>query len=125
MTATNKGRILLVDDDEAVLRSTRRLLARDGYDVLCANNGREALVLYQGMSPRPDVVVMDVHMPEVDGEQAMELLLQIERNVRILFVTGTVEPGRENSLLEKGARAVLRKPFDGTQLRAALAQVLN
>lgn len=122
--ATNKGLILLIDDDDVVLRSTRRLLARDGYEVLCANNGREGFGLYRDLSPRPDVVVMDVHMPEIDGEQTMGLLIELEPKVRVLFVTGTVEPGREQSLLSMGAKAVLRKPFDGTQLRAALAQVM-
>jgi CheY-like chemotaxis protein len=101
--------VLLVDDEQIVRRSMARLLRQAGFDVTEAADGAEAIARY---SRKPfDLVVLDLDMPGLDGEQTQSRLVALDPFVRIVFASGHVDPKREASVRARGALAFLQKPF--------------
>jgi two-component system, cell cycle sensor histidine kinase and response regulator CckA len=107
--SSNLATVLLVDDERMVRRSVARLLRQAGFDVTEAADGHEALDLY-GKQPY-DLVLLDLDMPGLNGEQTQTRLMTIDPHVRIIFATGHADPLREASVRSRGALAFLEKPF--------------
>jgi signal transduction histidine kinase/CheY-like chemotaxis protein len=122
---TTGVRILLADDEEVVRRSAARLLKQQGYEVIHARDGQQAVEEYEGANPRPDLVVLDLDMPRLDGAQAHDALKQIDPDVRVVFVSGYWEEAREKSLQERGALGFLRKPYKARMLHELVADALT
>ena len=118
-------RILLVDDEEVVARSAARLLKRLGYDVLVVNDGQAAVDFFEGSDVRPDLVLLDLDMPLMDGEETQRRLSRIEPDVRIVFVSGHRDMAREQLVMKAGARGFVRKPYEMRQLERAIQEALN
>jgi len=110
------GVILLVDDEEVVRRSTGRILRQAGHTVIAARDGIEALELYAQASPRPDLVLLDVDMPNLGGDETQRRLRALDPAVRVIFVSGHGDEARETALRAAGALAVLRKPCSAPAL---------
>lgn len=113
--------ILLVDDEPAVLRTTRRLLERDGFEVLTSASGAEALQAARERSADIELVITDFMMPEMDGPTLVPLLREVLPGVAIIGVSGLDQRARAATL---GLAEVLTKPFDGTILLAVIHRVL-
>lgn len=115
--------LLVVDDDERILRAYGRLLGRE-YRVIAARDGREAQELIVSGSI-PDVVLMEVELPEVDGPTLYAWLQQNEPSAaaRTLFVTGAQDRPELGAFLEDHADRTLFKPVAPEQLRDALVDV--
>jgi signal transduction histidine kinase/CheY-like chemotaxis protein len=112
---------LLLVDDEASLRTLgKRILEQSGYRVFVASNGREALEVVQRISDPLALVVTDVMMPEMGGQELAIALRKIRPATRILYVSGFTA----NVVVTPGT-AFLAKPFTGPALRAAVRQVLD
>ncbi|MCB9421433.1 MAG: response regulator transcription factor [Ardenticatenaceae bacterium] len=110
-------RILLVDDEASITSALSLLFARSGYEVMVADNGRAAL---QRLNDNPDLVVLDIMMPGMDGFEVARRIRERPSYIPILMLTA-----RDTSLdkvtgLELGADAYLTKPFEPSEL---LAQV--
>ena len=124
MTATvPKPRVLVVDDDKAVRESLRRSLEFNGYDVSLAADGAEALAGIAGIGP--DVVVMDVMMPRLDGLEATRALRAAGNDVPILVLTARDAVGDRVEGLDAGADDYLTKPFALQELLARLRALLR
>ncbi|WP_122819043.1 response regulator transcription factor [Nocardioides pantholopis] len=124
MTATApKPRVLVVDDDRAVRESLRRSLEFNGYDVHLAQDGAEALASI-GQSA-PDVVVMDVMMPRLDGLETTRALRTAGHDVPILVLTARDAVGERVAGLDAGADDYLTKPFALAELLARLRALLR
>ncbi len=100
--------VLLVDDEEIVRRSVARRMRQIGFEVIEAKSGIEAIRLIQ-LHP-VDLVLLDIDMPELDGEQTFEQLRRLETAVRVAFMSGYTDPTRSIRLKALGAVAVLEKP---------------
>ena len=131
MTATSgslpKPRVLVVDDDKAVRESLRRSLEFNGYAVSLASDGAEALA---GLSTpvagaTPDVVIMDVMMPRLDGIEATRALRSAGNDVPILVLTARDAVGDRVEGLDAGADDYLTKPFALQELLARLRALLR
>ncbi len=127
MTATPGGaarpRVLVVDDDRAVRESLRRSLEFNGYDVGLAEDGAQALA---GIgSAHPDVVIMDVMMPRLDGLEATRALRAAGNDVPILVLTARDAIGDRVEGLDAGADDYLTKPFALQELLARLRALLR
>jgi two-component system, OmpR family, response regulator MprA len=118
-----KPRALVVDDDRAVRESLRRSLEFNGYDVALATDGAEALVAVGAAAP--DVVVMDVMMPRLDGIETTRALRTAGNDVPILVLTARDAVGDRVEGLDAGADDYLTKPFDLQELLARLRALLR
>ena len=118
-----RPRVLVVDDDKAVRESLRRSLEFNGYDVSLAADGAEALAGIQGADP--DVVIMDVMMPRLDGLEATRALRAAGNDVPILVLTARDAVGERVEGLDAGADDYLTKPFALQELLARLRALLR
>ena len=121
-----RQRVLVVDDDKAVRESLRRSLEFNGYDVAVAADGAEALAgLSAGAATAPDVVVMDVMMPRLDGIETTRALRAAGNDVPILVLTARDAVGDRVEGLDAGADDYLTKPFALQELLARLRALLR
>ncbi|MGN6780102.1 MAG: response regulator transcription factor [Marmoricola sp.] len=128
MNAVNAGaearpRVLVVEDDRAVRESLRRSLQFNGYDVELAHDGAEALAGIAQL--RPDVIVMDVMMPRLDGIETTRALRSVGNTVPILVLTARDAVGDRVEGLDAGADDYLTKPFALEELLARLRALLR
>ncbi len=114
-----KKRVLVVDDDEAIRHGTELRLTVHGYEVASAVDGSDAIEQTQIF--RPDVIVMDVRMPVMDGLTALAHLKADESTNSIPVIIASASPGDQNTSLETGARYFLCKPFPNSTMLAAIA----
>ncbi len=117
------GRILIADDDRAIRESLARALGLEGYDVVQANDGAAALSLVE--SAQPDVAVLDVMMPNVDGLTVCRVLRAERNRLPILMLTARTETPDRVAGLDAGADDYLPKPFDLDELLARLRALLR
>jgi CheY-like chemotaxis protein len=104
-------RVLVVDDDDGVLRSLAAGLPREGFDVCLAANGQEAADLLRACRPAIDAVLMDVQMPGGNGPETLAALREHDPQVRCCFMSGDLGGHTEDGLRRLGTGEVLRKPF--------------
>ncbi|MEO7033541.1 MAG: ATP-binding protein [Polyangiaceae bacterium] len=117
--------ILLVDDEEVVRRSTARLLRQAGHEVLEAPGGKEATQLYANAERYPDLVILDLDMPYLNGQQTQRVILSIDPKARILFMSGHEDFIRESSSSVGNAAGYLRKPCSVALLLSTVSDVLQ
>jgi DNA-binding response OmpR family regulator len=118
-----KSRILLVDDEQAITENLSPFLERSGFAVAVATNGEEALQLIDEIDP--DLVVMDVLMPRMDGREALRRLRQKGDWTPVILLTQVGESVERAMALEEGADDYLNKPFDPHELVARIRAVLR
>jgi DNA-binding response OmpR family regulator len=118
-----KPSILLVDDETAITDNLTPFLTRSGFAVTVAINGEEALqIVSEG---HPDLLVLDVLMPRLDGREVLRQLRQAGNWIPILLLTQVGEAGERAMALEEGADDYLNKPFDPHELVARIRAVLR
>ncbi len=116
-------KLLIVDDSNIIRRRIERSQQIDRLQVVgSAANGREAVALFQRV--QPDVVTMDITMPEMDGIACVEQLLALNPGVLILIVSALADKATAVEAIEKGANGFLCKPFTDRQLNDALEELL-
>ena len=123
MTMTAVCRILLVDDDPEILLSLGTALGLEGYEVLVATNGSEALEVT--LREDPDALVVDVTMPGTDGLTLCRQLRAAGDRVPILMLTARVSVNERVEGLDAGADDYLGKPFDLNELLARLRALVR
>ena len=117
--------ILLVDDEDVVRRSAGRVVRQSGHRVLFARGGNEALQLYGETKPRPDLVLMDLNMPGMTGDETFRALRQMDPQAPVVFVSGYWDSDLERSLREEGALGFVQKPYQAATLRNAIVQAMT
>lgn len=115
-------RILLVDDDPPSVKMTAFLLREEGYEVITADNGRTALEMVQRESP--DLVILDVMLPHIDGLEVTRRVRQT-MDVPIIMLSAKGETTDKVNGLEVGADDYLAKPFEPSELLARVKAVLR
>ncbi|MGE5124440.1 MAG: response regulator transcription factor [Acidobacteriaceae bacterium] len=115
--------ILLVDDEIAITDNLAPFLKRAGFNVEVASDGEEAL--HKVASQRPDLVILDVLMPRLDGREVLRRLRQAGNWLPVILLTQVGEAGERAMALEEGADDYLNKPFDPHELVARMRAVLR
>jgi CheY-like chemotaxis protein len=115
--------VLLVDDEQIVRRSVARLLRQAGFEVTEAADGAEAIARYSRQAH--DLVLLDLDMPGLNGEQTQARLIALDPQARIIFATGHADPKRESAVRARGALAFLQKPYGLDALVGLVNQVLD
>jgi len=118
-------RILVVDDDAAVRESLRRALRLEGYDVELAGDGAEALDRLETNGDDPDLVVLDVAMPNVDGLEVCRRVRRSGRRIPVLMLTARDEVADRVAGLDAGADDYVVKPFALEELLARVRALLR
>ncbi len=114
-------KILCVDDDLTLLRLYGEELSEEGYSVILAKDGKEALAKFKKESP--NVVVMDIRMPVMDGIETLTAMLGKERQVSVIL--NTAYPEYRQNFMTWGAEAYVIKSFDLTELKDRIRQTLD
>jgi two-component system, cell cycle sensor histidine kinase and response regulator CckA len=117
--------VLLVEDEDAVRMGNVRALASRGYTVHEASSGVEALEIYKELGGKVDIVVSDVVMPEMDGPTLLRELLQLQPDIKFIFVSGYAEDAFAKNLPEDAKFGFLPKPFSLKQLATIVKEMLE
>jgi two-component system, cell cycle sensor histidine kinase and response regulator CckA len=117
--------VLLVDDEDFIRDFGSRILAKAGYKVLAASNGKHALELYEARSTEIALVILDLIMPEMGGRQCLQALLSLNPAVKVVIASGYSADGPTKDALSAGAKAYVSKPYDIRQMRQVVRDVLE
>ena len=116
---------LMIVDDSNIMR--RRIERSQNFEELelvgTACNGLEAIEMFRKMDP--DVVTMDLTMPQMDGIECIENIVKIKPAVRILVISALADKATAVEAMEKGANGFLNKPFTDRQLNEAIAELIR
>ena len=112
------GKILVVDDDREVRMATRDFLTSKGHDVTLAEDGVQALKLLATV--KPDVVLLDVAMPEMDGMETLRRIVAGYPSLPVIMVTANADIEITSKVLQLGAADYVPKPFDLDYLDQAI-----
>jgi two-component system, chemotaxis family, chemotaxis protein CheY len=116
------AKILIVDDAEFLRMRISKMLVADGHEVIEAENGLQAVESYK--ANKPDVVLMDITMPEMDGLTALKEIRSHDPKARVVMLTAL---GQESVVLEaikSGARDFVVKPFERERVLGAISKLL-
>ena len=110
-----KPSVIVIDGNSEVRDVQSEFLRLNSIDVLAiGNNGKDAVELYQKY--RPDVVLMDLMMPDFDGFYGLKNIRKIDYNAKVVISTGSTEHDEKNRLIEMGVFAIIEKPHGITDL---------
>ena len=122
--AGRRARVLVVDDAEGIRTYLAHLLELKGYDVDTAEDGRRALALLEG-GAAPDVVILDVMMPGLDGIETLRRVRELEPETPVVMLSVVGKASTIVEAMRLGASDYLNKPFEEDELEATLDQVLE
>lgn len=116
MAPRSRMRVLLVDDNPASMTLLEKILPPGRFEIIGrAANGLEALKLYQ--SQKPDLVLMDIVMPVMDGLQALRMIMQLDAHAKVVMVSSVAGVGENVSeAMRFGARGLISKPPKSQEL---------
>ncbi|OWR32472.1 two-component system response regulator [Saccharibacillus sp. O23] len=117
-------RVMIVDDAAFMRMVLKEILVKLGYEVVGeAGNGAEAVLEYERL--KPDIVTMDITMPEMDGITAVRKIKEIDPNVRIVMCSAMGQQGMIVEAIQAGARDFIVKPFQPDRVEQALRKLLG
>jgi len=116
-------KILVAEDDHHTRNALVKILSEDGFEIIPATNGREALELFK--SQQPDLVCLDVMMPELDGYETCKQIRHLNQQVPLIFLTAKAEEIDTVVGLELGADDYIAKPFGVREILARVRAILR
>jgi len=122
---SDKDMILVIDDDRAVLKIVTAILERVGFQALPASSGSEALEMFGKHSDKIKVVLLDVVMPDMDGEETFYRLKNFCNDVKVIFASGYNEKVLSDKIIEEGAFGFIQKPYRAKDLIEIICKAIN
>jgi CheY-like chemotaxis protein len=124
-TNHNKKRILIVDDDAALVKTFRAMLMRHGYEVIEASNALPAL--FRVVDGAPDLIIADINMPNMNG---IELIQQFKahedtQDIPVVVVTGSDSEETRKAAFDAGCTGYMTKPIEGEVFLAQIERILH
>jgi DNA-binding response OmpR family regulator len=121
------SKILVIDDSPLVLAMASDALAAAGFDVFTATNGIEANSYIFSTSNRPDLIILDIMMPLLDGNKKAKILKEkdFSKDIPILFISSKEESELIQMVAESGADGYIRKPFTPASIVSSVRKVLK
>src|ERR1700689_5426308 len=116
---SEKERILVIDDEPSIRKYLGTLLEVDGFDVEAVSSGKEAITKIES-GERPDFIILDVLMPELNGIETLKQLMQIDRSLNVVMLSCSNEVGTVVEAIRLGAQDYLTKPFEKAELDVAM-----
>jgi len=118
------GTILLIDDEEMIIKVGAELLQELGYKVLVARSGQGAIKLYKKNADKIDLVIMDMIMPGMGGGETFDHLKKINPDIKVLLSSGYSINGQASEILERGCDGFIQKPFNINQLSEKIQRII-
>lgn len=118
-----KKRIMIVEDVATTRTLLRRILSNAGYDVVEVETAEQAIKLYRDQ--KPDAVTMDVFMDKLTGVGALQVILRLDPDARVVMCSSQHDSGFIAETKKLGARGYLRKPFEPEAVKTAIAEALS
>ena len=116
------NQILIVEDSDSTRQALKTVLKLHSYDVVAeAKDGEQAIALYKEL--QPDIVLMDIAMPKKHGIDAIQEIIKIDKNAKIIAVTALYSPDKIGRIMKAGAKALVMKPFDVANLIKTIQNV--
>lgn len=116
--------IMVVDDSPFASKQVKDIVEDNGYDVIgYAKNGEEGIELYKEL--KPDIVILDIIMPGIDGLETAEILKKNDPDVKILMLSSLCDAGTLEEVKSIGVKYLIPKPLEEDMLLATLQLVLN
>ena len=123
--ARGTGTVLLIDDEEMIIKVGEELLRELGYKVIAARSGEEAIKLYRKNADKIDLVVMDMIMPGMGGGETFDRLKAINPRIKVLLSSGYSINGQASKILERGCDGFIQKPFNLNQLSEKIQAIIG
>ena len=120
-----RGTVLVVDDDEAIRKFGKDTLEQAGLKVIIATDGRDAVKLYEENSNDINLVLMDMTMPYLNGDEASREIRKLSPDVKIIFSSGYSEQETTSRFGKNGNNVFLQKPYKPTDLLQKVKDSLN
>lgn len=120
-----EGLILVVDDEEVMRQTASSILKECGYTVKVAENGEDALQIFEKYKNEIKVVLLDMVMPRMSGQQTYIEMAKIDKNVKVLLVSGFKQDDRVEAILKLGVKGFMQKPYTLAALANKLSQLIN
>jgi len=117
------AKVLVVDDAQFMRMRAVKLLTQNGYECIEAENGIEAVDKYK--SERPDAVMLDITMPDMDGLEALKQIQKIDSNAKVAMVTAMGQQSIVMEAIKAGAKDFVVKPFDPNRVLAAVQKMIG
>ena len=117
--------ILLVDDEDVIREVTREMLESLGYKVLSADSGHDAILQYKKHKERIELVILDMIMPGMNGNEAYKVLKDINPDVPIILSSGYSADGQAREMMDTGVSAFLQKPYLMQDLSFTIREVID
>jgi len=122
--ASRSYKLMIVDDSNIMRRRIERSQQFEELELVgTASNGVEAIEMFRKMDP--DVITMDLTMPQMDGIECIENIVKLKPAVRILVISALADKATAVEAMEKGANGFLNKPFTDRQLNEAIAELIR
>lgn len=118
-------KILIVDDEELIRRMLSNMLTENGFKVIECSSGKEAINIFKTQGDSIDLGILDMIMPEMDGEKTFVELRKLNKNLPILISSGYSLNNKIQNVLNNGANGFIEKPFRTNQLLQAVRKVLH
>lgn len=117
--------ILVVDDEQTLSTMLKDILETDGFSVITANDGKEALALYEREKKDIDLIISDLGMPNMDGRQLLSALRTQGNPIKFIYMTGYLDQGSRKDLIAESANEVLLKPFTVESVLSVVNKILS
>jgi CheY-like chemotaxis protein len=121
----NRELILLVDDETEIAELASAMLTDEGYKVILARDGFEALRIYQQISKQIGLVILDFFLPVMDGDAVFDELCALNPDVAVVLSSGFAEQGKLGNMLAKGLRGFIPKPYTREKLLEQVRSTLD
>ena len=120
-----EGTILLVDDEEMIVDVGSVMLAQFGFKVLTARGGMEAIEVFEKKRNVIGLVILDMSMPGMGGEETYARLKEIDPNVKVILTSGYNLDGQAQVIMDKGCNGFMQKPFNLKELSRNLKTIFD
>ena len=123
--ATGEGTILVIEDEEPLVKLFRQILEMLGYRVLEAKNGKEAVEIAKTFDGRIDLALLDIKLPDMSGNQVYPLIMEARPQLKVVVCSGYSIHGPAQEILDAGAEGFIQKPFLIAPFAEKLKEVLE
>ena len=118
------AKVMICDDAAFMRMMIKDILTKNGYEIAAeAENGQKAVEKYP--EAKPDLVLMDITMPEMDGIEALQKILEIDTNAKVIMITAAGQQSKVLDALKYGAKQFITKPFEKDVVLNSIKEVLG